>query len=94
MDKPVHKPAEADQPLLTPDDVRAAAKRIAADHGRKAVGIAVDVCQGTGVETMVQRAIAEFGRIDILVNNAGINIRGPIDDLPEPEKAPQELGGH
>lgn len=61
----------------------AAAKRIAADHGHKAVGMAVEVCKAADVEAMTRRALDEFGRIDILVNNAGINIRGPIDDLPE-----------
>lgn len=61
----------------------AAAKRIAADHGHKAAGMAIDVCNCDQVESMIDRALNEFGRIDILVNNAGINIRGPIDDLPE-----------
>ncbi|HEX6986405.1 MAG TPA: 3-oxoacyl-ACP reductase family protein [Planctomycetaceae bacterium] len=61
----------------------AAAGRIAEAYGRKAVGIAADVCDPASVEAMTERALAEFGRIDILVNNAGINIRGPIDQLPE-----------
>jgi NAD(P)-dependent dehydrogenase (short-subunit alcohol dehydrogenase family) len=61
----------------------AAAKRIAADHGHKAIGMAIDVCNCDQVTSMIDRALADFGRIDILVNNAGINIRGPIEDLPE-----------
>ena len=61
----------------------AAAKRIADAHGRRAAGMAIDVCNCDQVTSLVDRALAEFGRIDILVNNAGINIRGPIDDLPE-----------
>lgn len=61
----------------------AAADRIAKDYGRKAIGVAADVCDCAQVDAMVERAATEFGRIDILVNNAGINIRGPIDELPE-----------
>jgi NAD(P)-dependent dehydrogenase (short-subunit alcohol dehydrogenase family) len=61
----------------------AAAERIAEDYGRKAVGFAADVCHCDDVAAMAERALEEFGRIDILVNNAGINIRGPIDELPE-----------
>jgi len=40
--------------------------------GRGALAIATDVTQADQVERMVEKTIAEFGRIDILVNNAGI----------------------
>jgi NAD(P)-dependent dehydrogenase (short-subunit alcohol dehydrogenase family) len=63
------------------DEASAAAARIAADFGRKAIGMAADVTAPADVDAMVRRAFSEFGKIDILVNNAGINIRGPIDEL-------------
>jgi NAD(P)-dependent dehydrogenase (short-subunit alcohol dehydrogenase family) len=63
------------------DEAAAAAKRIASDFGRRAVGIQADVASERDAAGMVERALSEFGRLDILVNNAGINIRGPIDEL-------------
>ncbi len=48
-----------------------------------ALGLAVDVTRPADVEAMVGRTLEAFGRVDILVNNAGINIRGPIEELPE-----------
>jgi NAD(P)-dependent dehydrogenase (short-subunit alcohol dehydrogenase family) len=41
--------------------------------GARAVAIAVDVAQPAQVEAMVQRALAELGRLDALVNSAGIS---------------------
>ena len=63
------------------DEAAAAAKEIAADFGRRAVAMAVDVTQPEQVEAMTKRALDEFGKIDILINNAGVNVRGPIDEL-------------
>lgn len=63
------------------EEVTKAANQIAADFGHKAIGIKADVTSEADVTAMVDRAIAEFGKIDILINNAGINIRGPIDEL-------------
>jgi NAD(P)-dependent dehydrogenase (short-subunit alcohol dehydrogenase family) len=63
------------------DEAQAVADGIAADYGVKAAAVQADVSSPDDVDTMVARAIEEFGRIDILFNNAGINIRGPIDEL-------------
>ena len=46
------------------------AKKIQA-MGSKAIAVKADVAKKEEVETLVQTAIDEFGRIDILVNNAG-----------------------
>lgn len=63
------------------DEAEATAKQIAADFGRKTVGMAADVTKPDEVAAMTDRALREFGRIDILINNAGVNIRGPIDEV-------------
>jgi NAD(P)-dependent dehydrogenase (short-subunit alcohol dehydrogenase family) len=39
--------------------------------GRKVLTIKTDISNNAEVEDMVEKAIAEFGKIDILVNNAG-----------------------
>src|SRR6267154_6139895 len=45
--------------------------------GRKALPLMLDVCDSESIQTMVQAALAQYGKIDILVNNAGCNIRKP-----------------
>ncbi len=50
-------------------------ERVAAEvqaTGRKAWAFAVDVSDGTAVNAVVERLLAETGRADILVNNAGL----------------------
>lgn len=63
------------------DEVQSAAEAIAADYGRRALGIQADCTSPDDVEATVQRTLDEFGRLDILINNAGINIRGPIEEI-------------
>ena len=41
-------------------------------HGRRALGLSVDVTDRGAVERMVDATVREFGAIDVLFNNAGI----------------------
>ena len=54
------------------EKAEATAQEIAANTGRRAIAVQVDVANSDSVKAMIDRTIAEFGRIDILVNNAGI----------------------
>jgi gluconate 5-dehydrogenase len=45
--------------------------------GRRAVPLALDVCDLKSIEQMAAAAEEAYGKIDILVNNAGMNIRKP-----------------
>lgn len=40
--------------------------------GREAIALACDVSDDAAVEAMVDRAVAEFGRLDMAFNNAGV----------------------
>ena len=68
-----------------PEGARRAAVEVAEATGQKTLGVSADVAVVAEVEDMVARVLDAFGRIDILVNNAGINIRGPIEQLTEPD---------
>ncbi len=45
--------------------------------GRRALAIATDVTDSRQAQALVERTLAEWGRIDILINNAGI-VRGEV----------------
>ena len=49
--------------------------------GGRAVALQADVSEDDQVSTMVDEAVATFGRLDILVNNAGITDRVQYTDL-------------
>ena len=53
------------------DGVKAAAERLVA-AGHKAIAIRCDVSDDAQVEAMVERTVAEFGRLDAAFNNAGV----------------------
>ena len=56
---------------LQVEKAEATAKEITANTGQQALAVEVDVADSTSAKAMIDRTIAEFGRIDILVNNAG-----------------------
>ncbi len=49
--------------------------------GRKAVPVALDVCDYCSIQAMADTAMQAYGKIDILVNNAGCNVRKPAVDI-------------
>ncbi|MGE0821554.1 MAG: SDR family NAD(P)-dependent oxidoreductase [Candidatus Binatia bacterium] len=69
----------------TEADLEKAAVTIQAATGRKIVGFAADVTKEVDIAAMVQKVMAEFGKIDILINNAGIGGTTPVHDLKEEE---------
>jgi 3-oxoacyl-[acyl-carrier protein] reductase/meso-butanediol dehydrogenase/(S,S)-butanediol dehydrogenase/diacetyl reductase len=51
------------------------------DLGRKALALDVDITDPASVQYMVERTLADLGRIDILVNNAGLALVSGKHDL-------------
>ena len=53
--------------------------------GRKALSIRLDIRNMPDVESLVSRALKEYGKIDILINNAGVFIAANVVDMTEQE---------
>jgi gluconate 5-dehydrogenase len=49
--------------------------------GRRAVPVALDVCDEQSICRMAAEAVDVYGRIDVLVNNAGCNVRKAAVDI-------------
>jgi NAD(P)-dependent dehydrogenase (short-subunit alcohol dehydrogenase family) len=56
------------------DQVKTEAQKLAA-AGHKVIAVRCDVSDDTQVEKMVNRSVAEFGRLDAAFNNAGVMAR-------------------
>jgi NAD(P)-dependent dehydrogenase (short-subunit alcohol dehydrogenase family) len=50
-------------------------------HGVRALAVGCDVSQPGEVRSLVEAALAEFGRLDVLVNNAGTAWGSPAEDM-------------
>jgi 3-hydroxybutyrate dehydrogenase len=55
---------------------------IATERGVQVRYDGADLSKQDQIETMIAKALAEFGAIDILVNNAGIQFVAPVDEFP------------
>ena len=67
----------ADLNLEGIDDTVSAIK----EAGGKAIGVELNVTNKDSVDAMVEKVLAEYGRIDILVNNAGISQKVTVQDM-------------
>lgn len=54
------------------DAAQTTAQEIAKSTNRKTMAVYVDVADYSSANQMIEKTLAEFGRVDILVNNAGI----------------------
>jgi 3-hydroxybutyrate dehydrogenase len=63
-------------------EIEALRDSIATEHGVQARYDGADLSNQDEIETMIAKALAEFGAIDILVNNAGIQFVAPVDEFP------------
>jgi len=66
----------------SPAAVESMRAKLASDHGVIVRYSDADMSRPEAVESMMKKALAEFGAIDILVNNAGIQHVAPIDEFP------------
>ena len=69
------------------DQIKKVADEISV-FGRKALPIPVDITNSSDIRKMVEKTVAEFGKIDVLVNNAGQKAsfaRHKFEDIPEEE---------
>jgi len=65
-----------------PAEIEAMQAQIAGMHGVKVRYDDADMSKSDAIETMMTRAIRDFGAIDVLVNNAGIQHVAPIEEFP------------
>jgi len=65
------------------EEVAEAAAQVREETGRRVLALEGDAGSAADVDRIVERTVAELGRLDILVNNAGINRHGFIHEISE-----------
>jgi len=66
-----HRGADVVVADINLEKAEATAREIAAGTSRRTLAVRVDVSNSESAKDLIERTVAEFGRIDILVNNAG-----------------------
>lgn len=64
------------------EELEASATRIENESGHRCLALPTDVKDEAACIALIDRTIAEFGRIDVLVNNAGGTRMGPLEAIP------------
>lgn len=68
---------------------------LVAAAGRRALAVRTDVTEPEQCQSMVARAMEEFGRVDVLVNNAGVGTAVPATrETPEEFRAVVDINLH
>ena len=67
---------------INEETAAAIANDIAVDTGRRTLAVKVDVTDEAQVQAMVDKTVAEFGRLDIVVSNAGVLVAEEISEFP------------
>jgi short-subunit dehydrogenase len=52
-------------------------------RGGRAIGVKTDVASESECRNLIERTLAEYGRVDTLINNAGISMWTPFDQMQE-----------
>jgi len=68
--------------IADPEATEELEKQVAA-LGDTAIGVDADVSKVNDLQTLVDAAVKEFGRLDVMVNNAGIETRSSVLDTTE-----------
>ncbi len=64
------------------ESAKGVAARIAGEGERKSIAFKCDVTDETQVAGVIDRTVAEFGRLDLVVSNAGILIAEEVTEFP------------
>jgi NAD(P)-dependent dehydrogenase (short-subunit alcohol dehydrogenase family) len=64
-------------------DLAAAQKTVAAMNSNQKLAIEADCGDVASIDAMIEKTVAEFGRLDVIVNNAGVTRYAYVMDLTE-----------